>query len=69
MTPPPVTRRTGLNRTLLLDERQPWHGRPAGRVLGAVGLAERVQVHHPSPRPVEQPLAPHPVLQRHQEHR
>lgn len=57
MTPPPVTRRTGLNRTLLLDERQPWHGRPAGRVLGAVGLAERVQVHHPSPRPVEQPLA------------
>ncbi|MFX0540000.1 hypothetical protein ACQBAT_10790 [Ornithinimicrobium sp. Y1847] len=29
------TRRTGLNRTLLLQPGQPWHEQPAGRALGA----------------------------------
>lgn len=29
------TRRTGLNRTVLLSPGAPWHGAPAGRVLGA----------------------------------
>ncbi|QFG69082.1 ROK family protein [Ornithinimicrobium pratense] len=29
------TRRTGLNRTVLLSPGAPWHGAPAGRALGA----------------------------------
>lgn len=30
-----ATRRTGLNRTVLLSPGAPWHGAPAGRALGA----------------------------------
>lgn len=35
--PPEPTRRTGLNRTVLLRPGAPWHGARAGRVLGARG--------------------------------
>ena len=39
MTTTPITRRTGLNRTVLLRAGAPWHGHRAGRVLGATGLS------------------------------
>ena len=42
MRAPDITRRTGLNRTVLLRPGAPWHGRPAGRVLGATGLSATV---------------------------
>ena len=42
MAPPDITRRTGLNRTVLLRPGAAWHGRPAGRVLGATGLSATV---------------------------
>lgn len=43
MTPATITRRTGLNRTVLLRPGAPWHERPAGRVLGAIGLSRTVE--------------------------
>ncbi|KUG59278.1 hypothetical protein AVL62_06250 [Serinicoccus chungangensis] len=43
MRAPDITRRTGLNRTVLLRPGAPWHGRPAGRVLGATGLSSTVR--------------------------
>ncbi|ANS80538.1 hypothetical protein SGUI_3142 [Serinicoccus hydrothermalis] len=42
MNPPDTTRRTGLNRTVLLRPGAPWHGHRAGRVLGATGLSGAV---------------------------
>ncbi|WP_151526226.1 ROK family protein [Serinicoccus kebangsaanensis] len=49
MSHPPTTRRTGLNRTVLLRPDAPWHGRRAGRVLGASGLSARVARAAPDP--------------------
>ncbi|WP_298890528.1 hypothetical protein [uncultured Serinicoccus sp.] len=43
MRAPDITRRTGLNRTVLLRPGATWHGRPAGRVLGATGLSATVR--------------------------